>query len=275
MDQQQLIDRLEARVADVPVGAPPLDAMRTAVRRRRSRVTVLAAAVAVAALGTGAAVWQAADPDPQPPVASETPDIDLPPAGHRYVGVGAAVIAVPDAWGTNEMECATPVQDTVLIDLGMMCMMDVPRPADVESVEVRSSTMPDTAEVWAPFEVDGELALRSPILTSSGMETVTSASVFLTDSGVLFTAESSSPDSESIVTELLEGITLLEEHTTVPGYNGVDLDSYLQRLQELGLTVEVVEKTKPMWEDGTVLAIEPAAGTVVAPGDTVTVTVAR
>src|SRR6478735_1435860 len=50
MDQQQLSNRLEDRVADVPVGAPPIDAMRAAVRRRRNRMTVVGAAAAAAVI---------------------------------------------------------------------------------------------------------------------------------------------------------------------------------------------------------------------------------
>ena len=104
MDEQQLIDRLDAHVADVAVGPPPIEEMRTAVRRRRGRTAVLAAAAAVAVVAAGSLAWQLADGDHEAPlVASDPPaDPDTPPAGHRYVGIGSAVIAVPEAWSTNE-----------------------------------------------------------------------------------------------------------------------------------------------------------------------------
>lgn len=282
MDQQQLSDRLEGRVADLPVGAPPLDAMRAAVRRRRSRVMVVAAAVTVAALGTGAAVWRAADPDPRPPVASETPDIDVPPAGHRYVGVGSAVIAVPDDWGTNETECGTPMEDTVVIDQGAICMALVPRPADVESVEVRPLNSDiDDFRSWTETEIDGERAYRSPVESEGG---VAFGSVYVPAYVATFVAQSSSADAVAAVEQILDGIAILDEHTTVPVFNDLAFqrgpigtsmaDLYMARLEELGLAVEVAEKASPM-EPGTVLATDPAVGTVVAPGDTISVTVAR
>lgn len=259
---------LEERVADVPVGAPPIDAMRAAVRRRRSRMTVLGAVAAVAAIAAGGVVWQQLDaPDAQPPVASDPP-ADTPPDGYRYVGIGTAVIAVPEDWGTNDTECGTPMSDTVVIDQGVICMALIPRPASVESVEIAASRiMPPGAETWSTFELDGQPALRSPVKQSR-------ASVFIPGLRALFTAESSSADADATVERLLDGITILQDHTTVPGYALLERDAYLAQLQELGLAAEVVVEGRKVGK-GFVLATDPAVGSVVSPGDTVTVTVSK
>ncbi|WP_243059601.1 PASTA domain-containing protein [Nocardioides sp. SR21] len=264
---------LEERVADIPVGAPPIDAMRSAVRRRRSRMTALGAAAAVAVIAAGGVAWQQLDePAARPPVASDPPaDPDAPPEGSRYVGYGPAVIAVPEAWGTNDTECGTPQEDTVVIDQGAICLALIPRPADVESVEVRPGETFEDTSAWTSAEIDGEEALRSPVETADGL---TSGSVYLPELGVTFVAQSSSADGEAIVENLLAGVTILEEHTTVPGFALLEVDAYAAELQELGLAVEIVTdegRTKGGW----VLSTDPAVGSVVAPGDTITVTVAR
>lgn len=294
MDQQQLSNRLEERVADVPVGAPPIDAMRSAVRRRRGRMAVLGAAAAVAVIAAGGVAWQQVDdPAPQPPAASDPPaDPDAPPEGYRYVGIGTAVIAVPEDWGTNDTKCGTPQEDTVLIDEGAICMALFPRPAKVESVQISWSPMPEHSDLWAPFELDGEEALRSPELSTSSLgeapamgTTETSASVYLPSQEVLFTAASSSEDASALVDELLSSVTILDDHTAVPGFQEIAfrrgptpappmIETYTTMLERLGLAVEVVTEQSD-FDQGTVLATDPAVGSVVAPGDTVRVTVAR
>lgn len=280
MDEQQLIDRLEERVADVPVGVVPIDAMRTTARRRRGRLAVLAAAAAVAVISAGAVAWQTIDTDPATPVATDPPaDPDAPPAGHRYVGIGSAVIAVPEDWGTNETECGTPVEDTVMIDVGMTCLALIPRPADVESVEVRPLYPEENVAGWTEDEIDGEQALWSPVLVDRG---IASGSIYLPKQGVVFVAQSSSAQPKAVVSDLLAGVTILEEHFTVPGYQHLAYDedpasaveTYTEGLRQLGLAVGVVEEASEL-ESGTVIATEPAVGSVVAPGDTVRVTVAR
>lgn len=275
----QLSTLLEERAADVPVGAPPIDAMRASVRRRRSRMTVLGAAAAVTVIAAGGVAWQAVDADPQPPVASDAPDPDLPPAGHRYVGIGTAVIAVPEEWGTNETECGTPMEDTLVINVGVTCAALVMRPDDVDSVRVEPYYEGADFSTWVERAIDGEPALWSPVGTEGG---VTSGSVYVPSQQATFVAESSSADAQLVVNDLLTSITMLQEHTTIPAFELLAWDTdprpavetYTQLLQELGLAVEVVEKKSPL-KSGDVLATDPAVGSVVSSGDTVTVTVAR
>lgn len=284
MDQQQLIDRLEERAADIPVGPPPVGLMRARARRhRQGRVAILASAAAVAAVAAGLA-WQGgggADDGARTPIASEGPrDPDTPPDGYRYVGEGPVVAAVPLSWGTNRTDCGTPQQDTVVIDQGVTCLALVPRPADVDSLTIQPAYDGlDTAD-WTPTEVAGERALRSPLSRQDG---VVRQAVVVPGADVSFVAESSSADGATVVGDLLDGITVLQQHTTVPAFQdlGYDsdpasmADSYVDRLAALGLTAEVAEGNGRGLDAGTVLRTDPAVGSVVAPGDVVRVVVAR
>jgi len=284
MDAQQLIDRLEERATEIPVGPPPVALMRARARRhRQGRVAILASAAAVAAIAGGLA-WQGgggADDGSRTPNASDAPaDPDTPADGFRYVGIGDVVAAVPQDWATNKTDCGTPQADTVVIDQGVTCLALVPRPADVDSLAIQPTFDGLDTAGWTRIEVAGQEALRSPVSRQDG---VVRQTVVVPDRDVSFVAESSSADGASVVADLLDGITLLREHTTVPAFQdlGYDadpapmVDAYVDRLAELGVAAEVAQRNGRGLDAGTVLGTDPAVGSVVAPGDTVRVVVAR
>ncbi len=280
MDAQQLIDRLEERATEIPVGPPPVALMRARARRhRQGRVAILASAAAVAAIAGGLA-WQGgggADDGSRTPNASDAPaDPDTPADGFRYVGIGDVVAAVPQDWATNKTDCGTPQADTVVIDQGVTCLALVPRPADVDSLAIQPTFDGLDTAGWTRIEVAGQEALRSPVSRQDG---VVRQTVVVPDRDVSFVAESSSADGASVVADLLDGITLLREHTTVPAFQdlGYDadpapmVDAYVDRLAELGVAAEVAQRNGRGLDAGTVLGTDPAVGSVVAPGDTVRV----
>ncbi|CAI9412184.1 PASTA domain-containing protein [Nocardioides sp. T2.26MG-1] len=284
MDAQQLIDRLEEHAAEVPVGPPPLALMRTRARRQRQgRMAVVAAAAAVAAIGVGVA-WPGgwgSGSDAQTSVASDGPaDPDSPPDGYRYVGAGDVVAAVPESWGTNRTDCGTPVEDTVVIDQGVTCMALVPRPADVDSLTVLTGSAAGDTQDWEHVDVAGEPALRSQITDEDGRVI---QSVLVSGRNVMFVAESSSADGADVVDGILDSLTVLREHTTVPAFQdlafrrGGDpmVEEYAARLADLGLRTQVSERNGKGFDAGTVLDVTPGVGSVVSPGDTVRVVVAR
>lgn len=295
MNDDNLTDVLERSVADVTVGPPPLAALHRTVRRRRSYAAGLAAAAAVAVVAGGAALWPAGDVgdtrEPAPaasdvPTAAPQPEPepadDVPPAGFRWVGMGQAVIAVPESWGTNATRCGTPTRDTVVVDEGVVDMCLIPFPDATTSVKVRERNAVDEIQGWTPIEIDGEAALRSPVGSArslgGGLHT---ASVYLPERDVMFAAQSSV--SARAVAEVLEGITILDTLVAVPGfspanYGGGDQskarERYMRDLLDAGLRAEVVVRRTPLaGVVGFVLEASPAPGTVVAPGTTVTVTV--
>lgn len=282
---------LDPDLADVTVGPPPLAALHRTVRRRRSYAAGLAAAAAVAVVAGGAALWPAGDvgdtrepapaasdvptaaPEPEPEPADDTP-----PPGTRWVGIGQAVIAVPDSWGTNATGCGTPTRDTVVVDQGVVPLCLLPYPSDTTSVDIRGRNAVDEIQGWTPIEVDGEAALRSPVGSARSFGGgLHAASVYFPERDVMFAAQSSV--SARAVTEVLEGITILDTLVAVPGFSPANEgeqrkagENYVQTLTEAGLRAKVVVKPSRS-TPGFVWGAFPRPGTVVEPGSTVTVTV--
>jgi hypothetical protein len=288
MNDDNLTDLLEARAADVPVGPAPLaDIHRAAARRRRSYGVALAAAAAVVVTVGAVAVWPDASSSGGDPVqvATDPPTdpaaADVPPAGHRWVGIGQAAVAVPDEWPTNATRCGTPLRNTVVVDQGEVELCLMPYPAGVSSVEVRAKNDVDDVSAWTPFEVDGEPALRSPDSTAVGAEpALYGVSVYLPERDVMFVA--SSTVSQDAAADALAEIAILDTLVAVPGVSDANYGSndqsragenYVRTLEEAGLAAEVV--TQPgRGTPGFVLGVSPTPGTVVEPGSVVTVTVA-
>ncbi|MDO9456200.1 PASTA domain-containing protein [Nocardioides sp.] len=294
MNEHDLVDALEDHAADVTVGPAPVDSMtRTATRTRRRRGAlgglVAAAVVAVAAAGAVQVLpddgaGRDAGRDTGRDAAVPPADTDVPPAGHVYVGMGGAAIAVPEDWAAGDVECnGVPRQSTYVVDPPLaQCMMFSVFPDDTDTVSLSMGGV-DTRG-WTPVEVDGTEALRSPTETgepdpTTGGGPVTGASVFLPEQGVVFRAQSTvSPAS---VDDLLAGIVVLHDHAGVPGFADLATVSsdprtdgrYLQRLDDAGLVAEVVRRSDPAAAPGTVLGVEPAPGTVVPAGSTVRVEV--
>lgn len=288
MNDDNLTDLLEARAADVTVGPPPLAEMhRHAVRRRRSYVAALAAAAAVVVTVGAVAVWpdgSGSGRDSTPTASdspSPSPSPEVPPAGFRWVGMGRAVIAVPDSWATNDIRCGTPQSNTVVVDVSVIETCATAYPADTSSVWLRERQPVDEIATWTPVEVDGEEALRSPDerLVGYGDSPIFRASVYLPGRDVVFAA--SSTVSQEVVDEVLSRVTILDTLVAVPGISPANYgptpqskagETYVRMVREAGLVAEVVTEQGPL--PGFVLDVSPAPGTVVEPGAVVTVTVA-
>lgn len=290
MNEQDLMEALEHRAGDVPVGPAPVAEMTTsATRTRRRRGLAAGAAAAVVAVVAGLGVAQVvAGDDPardggQDVVATEP---DVAPAGYRYVGLGRAAIAVPEEWAPDEVGCnGTPTTSTYVVGAsGVGCMMLTVFPDDTDIVRVDPGRQVDTS-AWVPTEVDGVPALRSPVAEAEqdpalGGRPITSAQVYLPDDDALFTVESTvSPER---VDELLDGVVRLDDRVGVPGFadlgtdGGRADDAYVRRLEALGLQVELLPQLDRMQRPpGEVIDVEPRPGTVVAPGSTVQVRAAR
>ncbi|MEV5964760.1 hypothetical protein AB0L70_23515 [Kribbella sp. NPDC051952] len=143
MNESTLTVILERAADQIPVGPPPLEALRVGATRRRRRSMVAwsaAGAAAVVAVIAGATLFTALFThgsrvgEPQPPVASASSEY---PLVVRLVKLGRAEVVVPKSWGTNDARCGTPLEDTVLLNdpsAGHLCQ--VTRPAGVESVEL-------------------------------------------------------------------------------------------------------------------------------------------
>lgn len=279
MIESELTERLERAGERINVWPPPIDAIRAGATRLRRRRTVAvsvasAAAVAAAAGGTALVAIPGTSPDTSPGGV---------PAGMRLVGLGHVAVAVPEQWGTNQLRCATPQQDTVVIDLGSIPMCLALRPAGVESVQVASGAPPFDFHADETSEVDGVRAERQRTSCTApfGGVTTCSGTVFLPSLGVWFRAESSTDAGE--VDRLLERILIVPDRVGVPEFHTAPLQDaqgrsgqkYAGALTELGLEPQIQTRKSAGAPTGAILAVSPAPGTMLMPGQTVTITVAE
>lgn len=278
MTDEQLSCLLHERTADEAVGPPPLAEMhRAVVRRRRGRLAVLGGAASVALVAGVLAMAEGPAPRQDPPPAAAS---DAPPDGFRWAGMGSAVVAVPDDWGTNAMQCGTPRRDTVIVDQGAVCAALVPFPADTSAVELRPRHPMDESDDYTPTEVDGERALLGPVECSKGGihgAGTCRQSLVLPDRDVVFAAETSR--GRAALAPILDRVAILDEDVAVPGYAALADDlqgrsgaAYADALEAAGLRARVVTQVRRDITPGYVLDASPAPGTVVAPGATVTLT---
>lgn len=285
MSDENLTELLERAANRVQVGPAPVTAMVAGASRTRRRravgLAVVGAGAAVAVAGATAMLWPM-DGSPNPPVAE--PEPDLAPPGMRLVGYGQAAIAVPEEWGTNRMECAEPAADTVIIDLMAVALCGAPRPAGVESVEVAEGEPRSGFSADETIEIDGVPAQRKTTTCqpSDGVN-ICAGAVYIPSMRVYFGAASST--SAADVDRILSQIQVIPDRVGVPGYQAtlrtgndgltsINGELYLEALGEAGLTAEVRTTNEPPFlEPGRVVDVMPAPGTMLEPGDVVTVTV--
>jgi len=194
--------------------------------------------------------------------------------------LGHAAIAVPDAWGTNVTRCGVPTRDTVVIDVGFTRACGMARPKGVESVEVTQGKPRFDFKVDRTLLVDGVRAERQATACEPGGfdgPRVCAGTVRIPSLGVIFRAESSTSAGE--VDRILEWIRIVPDRIGVPGYTielnqqGRADENYVEALRKAGLTAEIQTKTVPAVAAGFILDVAPGAGTMLRPGDVVTVTV--
>ena len=242
-------------------------------RRRALGVTTIAMVV-VAATGGGAAVFAQ---DSRAMVVA--PADGGAPADTRLVGLGRAAIAVPGGWGTNKARCGTPQEDTIVIDVWVVANCLVGRPAGVESVELRPGT-PRFAHDASALEIDGVAAERQATTCKAAYEdtTVCSGAVRIPSEGVTFLAESSTGLAD--VDRILGWIRIVPGRVAVPGYQRISMEeqsgagaAYVRALKKAGLTARIRTEKRAAVDPGFLLGVSPAPGTMMRPGDVVTVTV--
>ncbi|MFF0340305.1 PASTA domain-containing protein [Kribbella sp. NPDC004875] len=204
-----------------------------------------------------------------------TPVLVPDPVAMRVVGFGHAAIAVPRVWGTNVSRCGIPRRDTVLIDDPSAAGdCDLPRPPDVDSVELGTAP-PKGFRIDQTFSINGVEAERS--WTSCGDDNVCWGAVGIPSLRVWFRASSSTNATE--VDEILGRIEILPELIGVPSARSVTEDrngtAYAALLHKLGLNAAFRTRTSLVYEPGRVVDVSPSPGTILNPGETVTLTVIK
>jgi hypothetical protein len=190
----------------------------------------------------------------------------------RFVGVGQAAIAVPLAWGTNQLRCGTPMHDTVVIDPGGAHACGQARPAGVDSVELFSGGPRRYFTADRTLAVDGLAAQRQTTRCAEDPRgKVCYGTVYIPSLRVSFRAESST--GAAVVDRILEQVRVLPGQVAVPGFIDQDRRYYEGMVRDAGLTAEIRGIKRPGYDPGSVLDVSPPPGTMVAPGTVVTATV--
>ncbi|MEU4601436.1 PASTA domain-containing protein [Kribbella sp. NPDC023972] len=284
MIESKLTDLLERAADHTTPGPPPIDAMYAGAGRRRRRRTVAlcaSAAFAVLAATGGTALLVNTRPAPEdaaPPIASTSPGV---PTDLRLVGIGHVAVSVPKDWGTNQQHCFTPTMDTVLIDVGAVDLCLIDRPRGVESLYMAQGKPSQDFRSDETIEVDGVRAERQRtkcVPGGPGEADLCRGMVFLPSLDVSFRAESSTNADE--VDRMLERISIVPDRVGVPPFqwmwsprDGTSGERYAAALRKLGLVPKIRTIKSPGYTPGELLAISPAAGTMLPPGSTVTLTV--
>lgn len=252
------------------------DALRQRRHRRRGRALVLAlAGVAGVAAVVGTTLSPPADSAP-------TARAAVTPAATRLVGIDHAAIAVPEGWGTNETQCGTPEEDTVVIDVAVIPACLASRPEGVESLEVTQGRRVDVDDVDEVVEVDGVRAeRRATTCRRQPLDDVAVCvgSLYLPSLGVTFHAASSTRAAE--VDRILAQVRVVPDRVGVPGFQELlakeqerSARAYVDALRAAGLVARVRPTSSSRLRIAYVAVVSPAPGTMLRPGDVVTVTAA-
>jgi hypothetical protein len=252
------------------------------------------AVLAVLAVTGGSVMQQVATVDPKGNAAVADRMLDGPD-GTRLVGMGRAVVAVPSSWSTGETRCLKPVGDTVYAESGAMTdCSDEPTPDELSaasSLAVSSGEnnygfvrMDDMAPAGT---VDGADVLEAEVVCrADDLPPACSQEFAVPSEMVAFRVTVSGVDAEAGVVAIRASLRILPEgYTAVPLSFGQFGDTpwkgmpaaYVEKLavaiERAGLRVRLVEEYRDGMTTGSYLYAEPALGTPLEVGATVTLTV--
>lgn len=251
---------------------------------------------ALAALVTACGALAACGNGPAQPVGSAGV-----PEGMRWVGMGRVVVAVPEWWTTGETECLAPIETTVYYDSGAQADCESSEPGSVR--EVSALAVLDARRGYGEYltrdmEPIGEVDGRE-VLERDGCERwfdgVCRRVFAVPDEGVVF-AVTIHDDGDGDYQEIRDSLRLLPDGTTtVPlatadgwtpswGAEPRTVSALVRAVEAAGLRVDVVTPEPPPrgadvdladLPEGSYLGSEPALGSPIEAGGTVTITVAQ
>jgi hypothetical protein len=237
-------------------------------------------AVAAAIVVTFASFGPDREATPARPQPVASPDVSRPP-GTRLVGLGHVAVAVPKQWATNRTHCGTPQKDTVVIDQPVVELCAAPRPRGVDSATIAGGRPHDGVPA-SPSQISGVTVRRTPTTCTEknfGPGVLCTGSIYVPSENVSIVVASS---RRPVVERLLEDVYVMPARTAVPGFMLYSVRAqeksgqrYVRALRELGLQPEVRLTGDSGWPSGFVSGVSPGVGTMVRPGETVTVEVSR
>jgi hypothetical protein len=296
MNEDDVVDLLDRLGADVRVRSAPVDRIfkeRSRLHRRRITWTVLGSAAATTVIVTASVAvaqgWPSAQtPSTHVPSAAQHAHSGMatpttPPPGKRLVGVGHASIAVPQGWGTNQITCGptSATTNTVVFNVTVFaaCAAGLAPRASVAEVAHASDLPPYPGFTPARhISIDGHPALRTRIICRfEGVKhPPCTGAVFIVSESASFQVTS---HHASIVAHLLDSIHVDQQRVAVPEsheqvYDPDGADRFVAAAQALGLKVVITTGPAMRSRPGGIISVLPYPGTVLAPGDTIHLTVA-
>lgn len=262
------IRTLLTRLDEASVGAPPLSELLRegrAARRRRRGAAVLAGALAVA-LVAAAGVWALGGGGPDH--ASDRGLAVTAPPGTTYVGVGRAVVAVPDDWTLSTASCTGSATDVFYY----------PQPTDGVCGSTGANTSTVAITTQQPSWDRQSLPKASPVggydVVDSGPECLDSLPpqcsevVGLPSLDAYFTIDSSTVDAETVIATIRRSLTVLPEgQVALPNVVGETEGQADQELARLGLHAETPAVPCPSCTH--VVSSDPPGGAIVPGGSSV------
>lgn len=285
MTDHDLANLLERSAERIPIATPPVSEMLVAVGRLRRRRSTTRAAVAAAAVVTvlgGTALVAAQDTNPSlggPSGPADTQPAEPGPAGTRLVGIGHSAIAVPNDWATNALRCGTATEPTVVVDVSAIEMCQWLSREVFDNVWVEQGVNRKMFSPSEDFEIDGVAAQRDETTCTAygdrGRQC--SGTVFVRSANASYRAQAA---TKQRVEEILSWIHILPDRVAVPGVGPANLDHqdddagehYRAQIRAAGLQVEVLTAPRPGFKPGYVLGVSPGPGTMVEPGDVISMT---
>lgn len=282
MTDHDLARLLERSAERIPVGTPPLPEMQVAANRlRRRRTTTRAAVVAAAVIAIvgGTTLVAAQDTSPSLDGPADTQPAGPVPAGTRLVGIGHSAIAVPEDWATNALQCGTATEPTVVIDVTVIETCGLLSPKTFDNVWVEQGVNRSMFSPVENFEIDGVAAQRDETTCTryGDQGSQCSGTVFVPSANASYRAQAATKQRAE---EILSWIHIVPDRVAVPGFGSANMDHqdddagehYRAELEAAGLRVEVIAEPRPGFKPGYVLGASPGPGTMVEPGEVVTMT---
>jgi hypothetical protein len=292
MTARDLDDVLREAGDQVPLAPPPvaemLDQHRRHLRRRTWAASVAASVVVAAASG---GMWFVAD---RGSPAVPFPDLvaDVRP-GHVWVGLSSVAIQVPEQWRGGVVGCGGPEEDAVEVvspgravpacSSGWQDDRTLVTVYAMSELDSRTGGWADEGPAFTRSKIDGtdvrvrEVSCLDVRPDRDASIEVCSGQVQVPDEHVEFTVQSTS--GADVVEDLLATIRVLPGQAGVPDafgfrakYQESSGEEYVKALRELGLEPNVTYRAGD-GQPGTLLSVEPAAGTMLGRGSTVEVVV--
>jgi len=274
----RLRELLRAEAEDLAPGANErvLSNVTSPPPRHRWRwATAVGAALAVAAVVVGAMAlvsW------PNPPDRPDRTENVVAPVGSRLVGVGRVVVAVPESWATQDVDClGRPQADTVyaLDDGGMACAGTPPGGPELDHlswVRVVDATGRNGARTLDGLDPAGQIDGVAVVGDESGCATsgICELTVAVPSESVAFVIHAPVDTAHDI----RDSLRLLPQGwTTVPFVPQPAYDDANTLMSSAGLQAHTepapASEASPEAVPETYLYSEPAAGTPVRRGEDV------